>query len=431
MNVETSPHPPILTIAWTRFAQLDAFAVRRSKPHLRLRWWIAALGVLATLFAVLTEIYPPDFPAAGGTGLKVLLILTPILGSLLASYVNRFYAGGDWLVARAGAEEIKKEIYFYRTILRNVPNRREYLEKRLAEIQRSVFRDLKGELLLGEYRGPLPPVIDEQAGDTGFHDLSGDEYYRVRLQSQLRWHADRLRRVHRERMRLQVYILLAGAAGAFLAALGGPFSLWVALTSSLAAALIGWQELRNLDMTVRNYSKVISELTIIANHWEALEPEERGEAEFFGMVNATEEVLWSQHVEYVRSMQEALAQARLEQAGLIENVLRQARESDARLRQAQGVAIGDQFAAQTSEAQAAALTDYREVLGQLADVLRSDVVRQELAAMRAAGGAPARLSERLEAIAARYAGKEFGPETPKEELNSVLASFPPTGEVKG
>jgi hypothetical protein len=57
MENQTQQATPILEVAWTRFAQLDAMATERSKAHLRLRRWIAALGILTTLFAILTQLY--------------------------------------------------------------------------------------------------------------------------------------------------------------------------------------------------------------------------------------------------------------------------------------------------------------------------------------------------------------------------------------
>ena len=102
---------PILNIAWTRYAQLDALSSKHSKPHYRWRRRIAILGVLAAVFAVLTQVYSDKIPAVLGLVLKILLIATPITASVLASFVNKFYDGSEWLVSRAGAEEIQKEIY--------------------------------------------------------------------------------------------------------------------------------------------------------------------------------------------------------------------------------------------------------------------------------------------------------------------------------
>ena len=71
-------------------------------------------------------------------------------------------------------------------------------------------------------------------------------------------------------------------------------SIWVAFTASITAALIGWQELRNIDVVVRNYGKVVMELTVLYDHWINLEPEERTTVEFYKMVRGCEDVLWAQ-----------------------------------------------------------------------------------------------------------------------------------------
>src|SRR5574342_388769 len=126
MAVESQPATPILNIAWTRYAQLDALSSKHSKPHYRWRRWIAILGVLAALLAVITQAYSNYMPAVLSLALRILLIATPITASVLAAFVNKFYDGKQWLVSRAGAEEIQKEIYMYRTLFKDKPDRRDW-----------------------------------------------------------------------------------------------------------------------------------------------------------------------------------------------------------------------------------------------------------------------------------------------------------------
>jgi bisphosphoglycerate-dependent phosphoglycerate mutase len=64
---------------------------------------------------------------------------------------------GISVLARAAAEEYLKEMYLYRTILQKNKSRRSYLEKRINEIQRQLFRGLGGELAFKSYKGPIPP----------------------------------------------------------------------------------------------------------------------------------------------------------------------------------------------------------------------------------------------------------------------------------
>ena len=111
---------PILEIAWTRFAQLDAISSRRTKKHLSMRRLIALLGVLATLFAILSQSLPMETAGLLGLIIRGLLITLPILASGIAAFTSTEYSNGDWLISRAGAEEILKEIYSYRTILKDL-----------------------------------------------------------------------------------------------------------------------------------------------------------------------------------------------------------------------------------------------------------------------------------------------------------------------
>ena len=434
MTVEPQPNVPILNIAWTRYAQLDALSNKHSRPHYLWRRWISILGVLAALFAVITQAYSDYMPAVLSLALRILLIATPIAASVLASFVNKFYNGNDWLVSRAGAEEIQKEIYMYRTFFKNKPDRREWLEKRLTSIQRQVYRGMSGELPLEKAPEKIPPYYypDDPNSDPGFKDLTGNEYVTYRLENQLAWHIRKVQRFEVERTRLQVYILASGGLGAFLAAMGGGFSIWVAVTASVGAALIGWQELRNLDPTIKNYSKVIMELMIIYDHWNALEPEECTDAEFFQMVKSTEDVLWSQNIEYIRSMQEVLAKETLEEAELVNDVLKKAVETDAAFKQHMRDSVVN-YATQGMDETRETLEEHvNQALGSLAEEASSELVQQELAAIgQAVSARVTKLSDSLKQIADEFSGVDIGRDTPKEVLNDLLSRYPTTEEVKG
>jgi len=444
--METQPQQttPILEVAWAHFAQLDAASTKRTKAHLRMRRWIGALGVLATLFAIITELYGAILLPVIGLVLKILLIATPILASTFAAFVSKFFSSGDWLITRAGAEEVLKEIYAYRTILQKTPTRRNWLEKRLEEIQRSVYRGMNGELLLEPYKGPLPPAPrfspTYPVSDPGFHDLTGEEYFSYRLEDQLKWHTREVGRRQKERVRLQVFILISGALGALLAAFGSPISLWVALTASVTSALLGWQELRNLDTVVRNYSKVIMELGILSSHWKNLETEEKNQTEFYQVVQSTEDILWSQNVEYIKAMQEALRESDLEkQASLINRVIQDQRKVDERFQQSMQDAVVDYTRESMNETEEVLEDKFKETLGTLAEEASSELVQAELAAMQNAiqdaaqnvaehiGG----FSSSLKELMAEFDGVEIGSNTPMSVLNNLMTRLPKTTDAKG
>jgi len=441
MDTNPTPQIPILAAAWKRYAELDAASLARSRGHITLRRWVATLGVLATLFAILTQIYPSEWPMILALALKLVLILTPILVSVLAAFVNKYYSSSDWLALRAGAEDIQREIYLYRTVLQKTPGRRTRLEKRLAEIQRQMFRNLSGEMALKPFKGQVPPYYrpGDASSDPGFQDLTGEDYYHFRLESQLAWHVKKVNQFEQQRKRLQWGILLAGGSGAFLAAWGGPWTLWVAFTAAIVSALTGWNELRNLDSAVKNYSKVILELNILLDHWINLESEERTQSEFYMMVRSTEEVLWSQNIEYIKSMMEALASAREEDADLVEQVIREAKETDARFK----AGLRDQMVSYTSEqlqtTEQMIAEKFETTLGTLAEEAGSEKVQQEMEAIHEAvseaasafGIGVSQLAEHLKSVSAEFTHIEFTKETPKEILNAKLSKYPLSGELKG
>ena len=444
MEADKPTKSPILEVAWTRYAQLDKASLQRTKPNFGLRRWILILGVLATLLAILTQLYKDVLSPVAALALQIALIAAPIIGSVLAAYTKQFYAGGDYLTLRAGAEEILKEIYIFRTILRKKSERRVWLEKRLAEIQRQVYRGLGGEMVFKDFPDQIPPYYNPEnpASDSGFGDLTGEQYFRYRLENQLAWHMVKINQVNGQRRGLQIIILLAGAAGAFLAAMGtfeGAFSIWVALTSTLAAALISWQELRNQDFVVKNYSKVIMELGIIYDHWTGLETEERSESEFFRMVQATEDILWGQNVEYIKSMQEALVKLTLDdEADLVLDTLRQARESDARMKKMMRESISEITGKAVKQTEGAVTSTFQDAIGSLAEEANSELVLQELEAMGKAVAEKVeevkrslRLSDSLEKIASEFKHVEIGKSTPSKVLFDMISLYPKNEEVKG
>ena len=444
-ETETPKTAPILEIAWLRHADLDLAASRRTKAFYDIRKLIAWLGVLATLFAILTQLPLFSQQSLQGLVVRIFFVAIPVLASIFAAFATKFYSNGAWLIYRAGAEEIKKEIYIYRTVLPKDKTRRDYLETRLGEIQRQLFRSLGGEFAFEGYKGSLPPHYkkDDPNSDPGFNDLSGDEYIQYRLKHQLDWHNNRINQRKRERRWMTIYVLAFGGLGALLAALGNQvlqLALWVALTASITAALLGWQELRKVDDTIKNYSKVVMELTILYNHWQNLEPEERTANEFELIVRSCERVLWSQNREYIRAMQEALQEADLEkEASLINQLVKESAESAERAKETMRQNIletSQEFLADTEQRFDETA---KTVLGSLAEEASSEIVQKELEAMgQAITDAAENVMQRVSGFAAAlaqsaqdYAHVNIGKDTDKEELNTILASLPKTNDVKG
>lgn len=451
METETAKTTPILETAWKRVAVLDDMAKRRSAAHSRTRAVIAILGVLATFFAILTQLIQPEqnarIPALAGLAAKAFFVAIPAVASALAAFASKKYSNADWLITRAGAEEIQKEIYFYRTILQKKKNRRLYLEKRLARIQRQIYRGLNGEFSFDTYSGRVPPNYDsnDPNSDPGYADLTGEEYFRYRLQDQLQWHNRKINQYKAERDRWTMYILASGVLGTILAAWGevpnGPsLSIWVALTASITAAFLGWQELRNIDAIIRNYSKVVLELTVLQDHWVNLQPEERTRAEFYKLVKNCERVLWAQNTEYIKSMQEALKDSSLEEeSSFVNKAVDESVESAKRTKRAVREKLLEHTRKVREEGEEMVVEKFEAALGTLAKEASSELVQQELEAMRRAAtdafenvkDRAASFVDSITQVKEEYAHVEISKDTTMEELNTILAKYPKTNDVKG
>jgi hypothetical protein len=323
-------HHPVIELAWRRQTELSKNSTSKRDEYYSLRKWITYLGVAAVLFAILYDTFHEVVPGWASWILRIFLIATPIVSSAIAAFGKQFQQGKQYLALRGAAEEIKKEIFLYRTILKNEPNRYKILNDRLAKIQRTMFQSINGELVLKPYNGPIPPYYDpnDPNSDPGITDLSGDEYFTFRVKDQLDWHTRRINERHAQRRNIQIWILIFGGLGAFLAAIGDGFAVWVALTAAITSAFVGWEEIRGLDETIANYSRVVLELNIICDRWLTLHNHEKTDEEFFKMVKETEEVMRAQHSKWMKSMQENFAEAEGEEAELVEGIIQKARETD-------------------------------------------------------------------------------------------------------
>ncbi len=346
MSDQTQNHvPPILKSAWKRYADYDNTAKIQKSRYYNLRKWVLAASIAATLLAILLESFRAWFLPTVVTALQVLLILIPIVGSVLVAYLSKFQQGYKYLAMRSGAEEILKEIYRYRTIMQDDPRRDQWLQERLAQIQRQVHRTLGGEFVVIPYNGKQynPNFVSSASGkhargqgdekgemDDGIMPLDSEAYLRVRLKDQLDWHIYRIRVYQRTRKNLTIIILLFGGLGALFAGLDmiwAGVAVWVTLTTALASAATNWQELRGIDSIIPNYSKVILELNILYDRWQSLPPEKQTRTAFYELVRDTENVLWSQHVLFISAMKEAMDKAEADQEQIVNEAILASQEA--------------------------------------------------------------------------------------------------------
>lgn len=311
----------VLMQAWENFADYDLNAGIQQRSFNRLQLAILIIGVIGTALAISKEAYPASDAAINliiHKSLYLVLIIIPILLTILITALNRFKQGTKWLLLRAGAESIKREIYRYRA--RSDPYDKDAPEQMLAEkIEDITRRTMRTEVNLSALvrysndRG-FPPDMDAAQGiDDGFSYLSPDRYVEVRLGDQLSYFKNKSLKIERQLKWLYWLTFIIGGVGTFLAAID--VQIWIALTTAVVAAIGTYMGYKQTENTLTKYNQAATDLANVKAWWNALSAEEQSlQLNINSLVAHTEQVLQSELDGWVQQMQNSLAELRKDQA---------------------------------------------------------------------------------------------------------------------
>jgi hypothetical protein len=315
-----------LEIVWQNFALYDKNANRQQKQFNLIQNSILVLGVVATFLALSStaiRLYAGTAtnPAVGVMQqlLYYILLVMPITITALVAIANRFSAGNKWILMRASAESLKKEIYRYRTRVEIYGDRetkkvsREMKLHRKEEIlSRKLMQTEVNIAALHAYTGPIPPKYGAAEGDDGLSFLSPERYVTHRLEDQLKYYQGKTVRMERQLQRLQWLIYIFGGFGTLLVAINQ--EMWIALTTAVATTLSTYMEYRQIENTLIRYNQTAAELTSIRSWWIALSAEEKADPKNIDkLVGQTETTIHSEHAAWVQEMQDTMAELRAEQ----------------------------------------------------------------------------------------------------------------------
>jgi hypothetical protein len=366
----------VLLQSWGHFADYDLNANLQQKQFQRLQLAIIVIGVLGTALALIKQVgHPTDLE----TGLRnwwlyrpwpwtvrtdqwvgwwliyYVLLVIPIVLTVLITAANRFKQGNKWLLLRASAEAIKREIYRYRARAGDYkqvpiapavtsplqpgqpaspettvpsgtevstapqvppPTPEQVLAQRVEDITRRAMRTEVNVSALKPYdrdKG-LPPYMGAVlAADNGFSVLTPNRYVQVRLSDQLNYYRSRAIKHERKLKVIQWAIFLIGGLGTLLAAINQ--QVWIALTTAIATALATYLSYQQTESTLTKYNQAATDLANVKAWWTALPPEEQAkQTNIDALVDHTEQVLQSELDGWVQQMQNALAELRKGQA---------------------------------------------------------------------------------------------------------------------
>ena len=313
----------VLRQAWRRYCALDQAAVGQQADFKRLQNWVLALAVAAVLLTILHTLLgeppannAPDPQWLLRKALWLVLILVPITSTLLIAASNRFKPGKRWVLMRAAAESIKREIYLFRLHAEGYSadhKREQQLAKAVEDITRGLAQTEANTTALPVYAGPIPPHAS--AGDDGLSRLSTDQYVRLRLTEQRSWYRSKTVKLETSFKRWQYAALAAGALGTLLAAIGGPAVIWLALSTALGTAAMAYLAYQQTETTLVSYNQTATDLDNLLGWWTALSPEEQASPEHIAaLATHTEQVLGGEQTGWAQRMTDALEKLRGDKA---------------------------------------------------------------------------------------------------------------------
>lgn len=304
---------PLLKAAWQTFATYDCLASRLRRAFQRMQALILALGVFATLIALIDA-------EVGGRRLHWVVVAAPAAVSVLIAWSSRHARGPRWIALRAAAEEVKAEIYLHRTLEdaedfrhgsghSSSCDRCRQLLRRLADIEGRLVRTNAATAPLTPYDGPLPPPMSGSGGtDDGLSPLTAARYVEIRLKDQVAYYHSRIRHLHRVRTLLEALAISAGAAGTLLASVG--VDPWIGFTTGLSTAALAALGYLQADNIIMAYNRAAGDLEVLQQGWEARSPEEQGKRSLLTLVTNTEALLHGERARWVHQMSEVLQELR-------------------------------------------------------------------------------------------------------------------------
>jgi len=284
----------VLADAWSRYDDLDRAAIDKQNLFRWTQGWVLVLTVFATLLAIVITKNWRWIPRTAHLRvigsfdpLHVLILIVPIAISILVGFNARFREGNKWILLRAAAEAIKREIFRYRTrsgAYSAAKSRQVLASSTLA----ANIKDITGNLIQSEVnRSSLPELEPEDPRDDSpavqltrakkeaeqkarLQFLTPSQYLTERIDDQIGYFQKKTRKLYWQMKLLNGFILVIGGLGTFLAAVHK--EVWVALTTALATAVTNKLEIDQTENSLVQYNMALTALQNIETWWKGLSP---------------------------------------------------------------------------------------------------------------------------------------------------------------
>lgn len=322
---QTQPIPPHIDLPEIITAAQPTSADRkksRFKFGVVVSWFILVSGGLIVTAVILS------LNAAQGDPflwiLQVPLVIVPIISVGLLNYAAEYARSTVWIEYRVAAEEIRSQIYLYRTSTgryANAANRREELLKAVDETNKRISNSDFVPFMRSRPRDVLKQEIWEHCqqspgtsdDETGLGMLQVEDYLKRRVRVQIQWYERSIERDYVQKRRATVGALVMAGTGSALVALNPGFAPLVALTTAGGIALTMWSNIRTIGATYSIFQRTASDLDTRINRWDSLSEIEKQTPEICGCCVQDIEDIFGQEREAwrtaVKQMQQSVDKA--------------------------------------------------------------------------------------------------------------------------
>jgi hypothetical protein len=245
--------------------------------------------------------------------LRLIVILLPLAASFFLAVETRLKLGSKYLVLRGAAEAVKRGIYSYRALRGKtndsseitLPTTSQGLAGHLGKISKLLADSDVNEAAFVPYGGPIPPnMFGAEEYDDGFSELDPETYVKVRIGDQLKFYTLRTNEYEKRIRRLQIWMLILGGLGTFLAAVGAQY--WLPLTAAIVSSATAFLEYQQLEQILTKYNLTKSSLESVLADWQARSEKEREDPKVIqNLVRDVEAILESENQGWVQYIQQA------------------------------------------------------------------------------------------------------------------------------
>jgi hypothetical protein len=306
---------PTLEQAWGRFYLYNKNAMRQQFYFRMEQGWILFLGVLVTALALTKthllerKLIESDFFI--DLLLKYFILLLPITIAVLTASANRAKEGNKWILLRAGAETIKREIFRYRMFKKVLPVKpgeltwEEKLAEKLKKISEKLIKTEVNTMALRRLKEKELEKLDDEYKNR-LDLLDPGDYIKERVDNQIDFFRNRTKKFEKKLKLLNRLIYIIGGFGTLLAAM--ELQLWVAMTTTLAGTITTYLQYRQVESTLMIYNQAETNLSNIKLWWTALPDEKKSSVDILkALVENTETALQDELSGWVQYMEDALS----------------------------------------------------------------------------------------------------------------------------